>query len=356
MRDFPLDQFSAKRALVTTGFVYASALAGFVALSRLVGERWWPISLALYLPPAIWLLPLLVLIPVALHLCRPMLGIFALCLGLIIFVFTGFRFGLGTRHPKPDRKTLTVMTNNIGQSNHLSMGGFVQQQNPDLIVLQDAAGRSSYYRRTYPDRAVASVGEFVLISRFPILSAKAVSGIGPERRRPAAAVFEVSWPEGMFSLYAVHLPTPRPDFLQLTGRGLLGDAVRHFGVPWARISNYSNSMHRRVELARMLSDAINKDPNPTLVAGDFNMPSWGYIHSVFTAQLTDAFEASGRGFGLTFPGVTRNPLSLFGPWLRLDCIFCNRGWTAINCTAESGRASQHRAVAATFEWGTAKKH
>ena len=37
--------------------------------------------------------------------------------------------------------------------------------------------------------------------------------------------------------------------------------------------------------------------------------------------MTDAFTRAGRGWGLTFPGVTRNPLTVFGPWLRLDYFF-----------------------------------
>jgi vancomycin resistance protein VanJ len=79
------------------------------------------------------------------------------------------------------------------------------------------------------------------------------------------------------------------------------------------------------------------------------MPSRGHIHGLFASHLTDAFAACGRGYGLTFPGYTSNPLTLFGPWLRIDYLFAGRGFKPIYCNTERERKSQHRAVAARFE-------
>ena len=328
------------------GTGYGIFLAGFVGMSRIFGERCWPISPFLYLPAQTWLLPLVILVPGALVFNRRLLPVFAGCFLLVVVCFAGFRFGLGSRGPRGGAPFVTVLTNNIGESHRQSMAAFVQNQDPDLMVLEDARGRSSWYRRAYPGRSVAGVGEFVIISRFPISNARLL--VEPGGQIPVAAAFRVEWPGRSFTLYAVHLPTPRRDFYRLRGRGFLAELLR--GRSGGRVSEYAEAMRKRGLMAQWLAGVISAEKDPVLAAGDFNAPSWGYVHSLFDASLTDAFDAAGRGFGFTFPGDTRNPLTLFGPWLRLDYLFCNRGWVALSCCVEPGRRSQHRCVAARFEW------
>ncbi|MBA2594298.1 MAG: endonuclease/exonuclease/phosphatase family protein [Gammaproteobacteria bacterium] len=87
-------------------------------------------------------------------------------------------------------------------------------------------------------------------------------------------------------------------------------------------------MEARIQLAQKLMERLRSEKHPFLVVGDFNAPSPGYIRRIFSAELTDAAAAKGRGYGLTFPGATLNPLSLFGPWLRIDYIFASKNWRA----------------------------
>src|SRR5271166_6273087 len=47
-------------------FSYAICLTLLFLAMELIGERWWPLALMLYLPQCIFLLPLIVLIPAAL--------------------------------------------------------------------------------------------------------------------------------------------------------------------------------------------------------------------------------------------------------------------------------------------------
>ena len=100
--------------------------------------------------------------------------------------------------------------------------------------------------------------------------------------------------------------------------------------------------------AQAVLDAVRADPLPALVAGDFNAPHMGHIHDLITRELGDAHAEAGAGFGFSFPGTTRNPLSAGGPWMRIDYVFHSRHWQALNCTTEASRPSQHRAVAATL--------
>jgi vancomycin resistance protein VanJ len=78
------------------------------------------------------------------------------------------------------------------------------------------------------------------------------------------------------------------------------------------------------------------------------MPPDGYVHRVVAWGLLDAFEQAGRGFGFTFPCDTGNPLTLGGPWLRIDYVLAGPGWHANDCRVEPDRRSQHRAVVATL--------
>ena len=337
----------ARRLSRVAGIGYAIFLALWIAIARLFGERWWPTSVLIYLPPQVWLLPLGILIPAAFILERRLLAILFACLLMVVFCFAGFRLGLGSRSASAGSSVLTVLTNNVGENHRQSMAAFVKETNPDVMVFEDAARHAVAYRRAYPGWTVAAAGEYVLVSRFPVSHVELVHP--PELwRNPPAAAFRVDWPGRPFTLYAVHLPTPRMDFVRLRGRGFVVELVR--GTLWQRIAIYRQAMQKRVELARWLAREMGQQHEAVLAAGDFNMPSWGAVDAIFDAHLTDAFEASGWGFGFTFPGDLHNPLTLFEPWLRLDRAFCNRAWIPLTCRVEPHRRSQHRCVAARFEW------
>jgi endonuclease/exonuclease/phosphatase family metal-dependent hydrolase len=98
-----------------------------------------------------------------------------------------------------------------------------------------------------------------------------------------------------------------------------------------------------------LTDVLQQEKQPFLVAGDFNTPANGYIWDLLRANLSDVFHAKGRGYGFTLPGDTKNPLSFFGPWLRVDYLFSGKSWRSHWCRVESSQPAQHLAVVAKFE-------
>ena len=330
------------RIMRVGAILYAIFLALLVLMSRFFGEGCWPLSPLLYLPAQVWLLPMVILVPAALVSDRRLLILLTLCLWLVGFCYAGLRVGIGSPRSNPGAPRLTVVTNNIGQANHQSILPFTNIQNPDLIALQESG--SFNYRKAFPGWPATGIGEFVLISRFPITQAKYLTG--PHWRNPPASMFKIDWQGRPITVFVVHIPTPRRDFYGLRGRGFLAEILR--GKAPQHFARYAEAMRQRVEVARWLEQRMAEETGPVLALGDFNMPSWGFVHALFTRRLTDSFEAVGRGFGFTFPGYTRNPLSFFGPWLRLDYVFCNRDWTPLTCKTEPHRASQHRAVAAQF--------
>lgn len=331
-----------RAALGWFNVAYLFLLVILLAALEWWGERSWIVSALLYVPPQVWLLPLAVLVPAGLFL-RPRLCVYH----IVCILFVGCVFMRVRWHSRPvhNPEMLTLVTNNFGQNNHQSLDPLIGKENPDIVVLQDAPG-ASVWARKFPERFVSAKGEFLTISKYPIKSAAFVPSVN-WRGKPVAVRLEISFNGHPLVVYSVHLPTPRPDFAKLRGTGLLREFIgRNRRGSDGR--SFSESMAARVEMAKQLRDVIAEERLPFIVAGDFNMPDRGYIYHLFASQFTDAFAKSGRGWGLTFPGSTHNPLTGFGPWMRLDQIFAGRGWEPVYCEAEPGRRSQHRAMIAIF--------
>lgn len=325
-------------AVLTAAYVVAffSMLAGL----EWVGERFWPFGIFLYAPPQIFLVPLLALTPLCL-LLRWRLCLWHLaCTAFLFFVYQPYRLG---SKPAAVPGEIAAVTFNQGQSNEAQLLDFVAQVKPDLILLQDVQWSVPQCQAKFPGFDVASRGEFMLVSRFPIEQAAFV--MEPrDQGRWIAARFEVRVNGQPLAIYSVHLMTPRQQLSRFLGGSVV---FRHYvatnrGRTDAR--DYRTWLRARCEVARQLAGVFAAEKLPYIVGGDFNTPDHGHIYQQFAGMMTDAFAASGRGWGLTFPANARHPIVLFGPWLRLDYFFAGRGWRALECWPESGRKSQHRAV------------
>jgi len=307
-------------------------------------ERFWFTGILIFAPPAILLLPLLVLSPFCL-LVRPRLLLWhVLAVVMVLFGFMTFHWG---SRPAAKPGEITVVTHNAGQNSRPQFDAFLKATDPDLIVLQDAGGRGADLSRKNPKRYVSGKGEFLLLSRFPVLNAEPVQA-ARWYGRPVAMRFELACQNRPLILYSVHLPTPR----QQLNRYLSGRAIARMFLDDDTAAHpqtdYKSWTAAREKLAQDLADVLSKETLPFLVCGDFNTPDHGVIYRTVSRQLQDAHRAGGRGWGFTFPGATHNPLSLGGPWLRIDYAFAGRGWKPVYCQPEPGRRSQHCAVLARF--------
>jgi vancomycin resistance protein VanJ len=330
-------------------------LVGFailLALFRWVGEGNPATVFALYLPPNLWLLPGLCLWPLVL--------IFrfrsALWLGGLAALLTtwglGYRFAADPdplpREARPTH-TMVVLTNNRGQHGGHSLRPFKNGIQPDLMLFQESSAPAASYLRD-PGYAEFShgqtLGEFTLLSRFPILKAEAITRSSAGQNYRYAARFEIDWNGTRIAIFNVHFPSPRGTLLAMRGGSFL------YGLPvpsssWAsRRQKLTAFWDEHLGHATDLIARLQSEPLPFLLAGDFNAPHLGAIHRLLTQKLTDAQAEAGHGFGFTFPGETRNPLALGSPWLRIDYVFAGPGWQVDACWTEPERPSQHRAVAA----------
>ena len=333
-----------RRSVTIAILSYTVTLTFLFLVMEITGERCWPAAVLLYLPQPLFLLPLIVLIPAAL-LAEASQRDYATLAGSLIIFFWHQPFYPGMSG-SPGRVRIKLITNNYSQNHGLRVQPFIDAENPDFVVLEDAYNQCQAFQRSYPQRTVCGAGQFVFISKVPVKSVTLLDW--PSwRGAPVAAVFVVPWQGEDVAIYATHLPTPRMDFAKLAGLGILKEVA---GRNRRRSDNMSfgESMTARVQLARDLAGVFAREKRPFVALGDFNMPSDGYVHRVITWGLADCFAQVGHGFGFTFPCDRRNPLTLGNPWLRLDYILGGPGWRAEECRVEPDRRSKHRAVVATL--------
>lgn len=313
----------------------------------------------LYLPVWLWSLPVLVMLVPTLLLDFLKSGMFLMAVALFyFFVLMGYRVdGACAGRSAEAAHVLRVMSYNRGQSQGTSLKPFKEATRPDVLALQDAGKRLGGYANdpAYSELSyVDGMGEFVLLSKHPIVRKDLVTlpGDGSEGGKvTVAARFELDWSSKRVVLYSVHLPTPRPMLDAERWGGFLWGLL---GIPGTRWEEKRLTRQRywdgKMALAEQLASMIQKESLPCIVVGDFNAPDLGPVYRLFAGDLQDGHKVAGSGLGFTFPGITRNPLALRQPWLRLDYIFADRDhWKVLCHVTEPGRGSQHRAVFAELE-------
>ncbi|MBX7211962.1 MAG: endonuclease/exonuclease/phosphatase family protein [Verrucomicrobiaceae bacterium] len=344
-------------------FMYAGAIFVAFAGMRYLGEQNMFFAFCIYWPPLVWFLPAvgLAFTSVCLLDWRTFVGLVVVS-GTVILLPLGWRPPRTTNvntPPPAGKLALTILTNNRGQDKGEkgeSIRTFMNTMKPDIMAFQESAGMAPRYKADpgYADFPhAAGVGEFVLLSKHPIIAMELVP------LRPEGDVAGGSWPVvaarfvveaggRRVVIYNVHAPTPR-DTLRYYMRGAFLYGIFGLpGTPWAaRKQEGEKGWHQRISLMEALLERARQEKEPTVLTGDFNMPECGYLHSVVSSVFADSHSEAGEGFGFTFPGTTRNPLSFGGPWMRIDHIFfAPDEWRCIWSLAEPQRKSQHRAVVA----------
>ena len=321
---------------------YLLFLALLCLLFRTIGEQNLTLAFGLYLPPAGWGLPLLAIAPLALIFDWKS---FPLLVAGIAFIAFGL-FGLEWHSPRAapgNAPVLTVLTFNRGESVG-SLQPFKNATQPDVILLQDANDRANRYIKSpgYEEFGFGdNIGQFTIVSRFPVTSKELIVDGGVA----VAGRFTIDWQGRSVALYTMHLPTPR-DPLRSLFRGAF---MWGLPGPWSgKRAAYQPWWNAHIEHSEAIIKRAQAEMLPCIVAGDSNAPAQGYVHHLYTRTLIDSHEAAGFGCGMSFPGTTHNPLSLGGPWMRIDKILCNSAWLPLWNKAEAERPSQHRAVAAAF--------
>ena len=324
-------------------FAYIISALIIFATATWVGERFWLTGLILYVLPIIGLAPLFTLAPVAIWFNYRLAILWGSYTVVFFLFFTDFSWSSGQSDTE---STLTVITHNVGQNDGQRFDAFIAQEDPDLIALQEVyCYGATDYRRRFPQYVFAHRGEFVLLSRFPILD----SGYLESANVLIGAWFRIALTQREIMVFNIHFPSLRRYLLKLNGEGPLGGLIKGDGIFAADVrKEFALALARRVRWAQDLVANLERETRPFLVVGDLNISSQGYLYRLFATRFADVFYARGRGWGYTFPG----DVVLWGfpvpPWLRLDYLFSSPEWVPVYCRSDRGRQTQHRAVSAAF--------
>lgn len=308
------------------------------------GEKHWFVAMLLYVPVGVWLIPSMILLPLSLVFC------FRYSLLLLLFMVGYFYFFSGYQFQGEDLKQgegpdFTLISNNVGNSARTTIDDFAEKHSPDLMVFQEARPHR-YYREKYPNLNVRSHGEFVVVTRFTIAEAEYLDS-PTWGAVPIAARYVVDLDDGQkIVVYNTHMPTRRFIMNGIKGRGLISaifGGAKGYGNQ-VRTQN-RDFFSGQIEMTLKLIEQVEKEVYPVVLVGDLNVPARGYLYGLLKAKLSDTFVEGGRGFGYTFPGETKNPVSFFQPWLRIDHAFTSEKISTNVAEVEKGRPSQHRALA-----------
>jgi len=290
------------------------------------GETHWVSAVITYAPPIIYLaIPGIALV----------LALFALDLRALLWALgAGGLCLLGVARPSvslsrpkaPVARTLRVVTWNIhDRLDHLpELREQLDRLDPDIVCLQEANARG--FRELWPSAEVVQEDSLVIMTHGAIEGHRVIR-LREEGHylRPLLEAEVVV--DGMrltvldAHLYSFQLAAavknPSPERAQEVAEG----AVEMRSLQLQKVVHW-----------------LESQTGPAIVAGDFNTPPRGRLYGRLTQVATDAFAASGEGFGWTFPSSH--------PALRIDYVWTTREVQAVRCYRVPGGPSDHCAVVA----------
>jgi endonuclease/exonuclease/phosphatase (EEP) superfamily protein YafD len=328
---------------------YPLALLALVLAFRLVGERWWVTTVALYLPRWPLVLPLAFLaLALAVWGPRRLLFLQAAALGLWLFPLMGLTLSLPPApRPTPGAFQLRLLSFNIdgGAFGVPDVLAVIRDAHPDVVLLQEVhpnvvaavrAGLAGY--------TVEVAGQFVIASRYPVEGAfRPTRGASHcEGCDTKYARYELTTPAGRVQVYNLHPISPHAVFEELRGDGLRHELLtgRIFRSPAA--AELDKNVAWRMAGLQALVDDIQRSPYPVIMAGDTNLPGSSWAFRQLLGRFQDGFSAVGSGFGYTFPAPKR-------PWMRIDRILTGPGVRFLGFQVLERRASDHLAIVGDLE-------
>ncbi|MEK6236173.1 MAG: endonuclease/exonuclease/phosphatase family protein [Planctomycetales bacterium] len=332
-------QRKASALLTRASWLFAVYLAAVWGTIYFGGDRWWPATILLFAPRWIHVAPLAPLVIGALIAKRSLLPLLLVALVVAVGPIMGFRVPWSGWTGRGGRADLRIVTCNV-QGVHLdekALEELIRRHEPDVVLLQECAHRAEI---SWPAGwNIRRYGFFVIASRFPLRDPR----VHLYRWEPAPSATSdaisctVVSDAGPVSVCNVHLLTPR--------EGLSETLDRRMGInPWKTERLISETKIRRgqnEELMRWMKES----GSPSLVGGDFNMPSDSGLYRDFWSPWSNAFDQV--GFGLGHTKTTAVGQFAFGS--RIDHVLHGAEWTCRGCFVAEDVSSDHRPLVADFQ-------
>ena len=332
-------------------WAYVAALVAVVALLRLVGEDFWLLTPLLYLPRALFGLPLVLTLPMAAY-AGPRWTLLAqvACGLLVLFPLMGLELHPLAGRATPETPKIRVMSFNVffGRDGCDAIVDEVAAHDPDVVVMQ-ATGKhcDRALAARFPAFHVEAGREFVLGSRFPVRDVFRPPHLaGPRAILPEFVRYTLETPLGPIDLFSMHPYSPRNAFEAVRGQvlGTPGEAEDEPHVSEGRAGVIENTSDRERQVAAVAA-AAGSSTNPVIIAGDTNLPALSRIYARYLGlgPWKDGFASVGNGFGYTFPSRWRYGI---GPWMRIDRILAGPQLRFLKLEVGGRDASDHCPVIA----------
>lgn len=317
-----------------------AAISGVFLLLQLVSEGWWLSTVFVYLPRSPWIIPALVLIPLSLYWSWKTVFLNLAALLLVLGPVMNFQGG-GLYRPSIDRTAyrLTVVSVNVQtfQPDFRQVVNELHRIDPDVILFQEAFEDHPLVETLFAGWNMHRVDEYLVASKMPLKFIDTCFVRGFERI--TVAHYEVETPQGPVAVFNVHQTSPRRSLTQvkpwsmLTGSGV--EAVEQ------------ETTLRDVEAMKTRLFTQGKKSNqPSIIAGDFNMPNDSSLFRTHWGDLTDAYATAAVGYGYTSPCQTKKVWPNNTPWAQVDHILSSHHWQVERCWIGHSGGSDHRLIAA----------
>lgn len=324
------DSKSMRRIVTGTCWLYLVACLGLWMILRVTGDRWWLATVFLFGPRWVCLLPLLVLIPAALLVCRRSLWV--ILAGSWILLFPVMGLCLPWRLLVPDGHNgprIRVLDCNLRREKADALAVWISSVKPDVVAVQEWNAQSRGIAVEQGNTHCLTNGELYLASRYPIRKVEDLAG----RTAPVSTVavcYEIDTPWGKVPFVNLHLASPREAL----------EAVRWCSSSAPAEVRTNSAM--RLKQSQVIGQCAAGLGPAVLLAGDFNTPDGSSILRGCWAAFSDAFSVAGWGFGHTY--YSRRVSS------RIDRIMNGSSWRCRGCLVGPDVGSPHRPIIAELEF------
>lgn len=333
--------------------LYIAALAVYLLLRALFGDRFWWLSLVNTFAYFVFL-PLLVLLPAAL--------VFKMRRNALRLIPVALIGGLWLapyylpRSPNASilaGQTLRALTFNVwGNNQHMDdVETWIRNSGADVVMLQEITPQHTqdvlprlyerypyHYDQEDTHHWNGTANYNTTLSRYPIVSIEEVNLGTPDTSNPVRIVLDVNGQK--VAVYNVHMAWP-------------GSKPR-FALP-ARLNSYYtrvllgyNDKLRNAQISSLL-DHLKTEPYPHIVAGDFNTSDQTPTYNLLASHLHDSFREGGSGLGGSWPVSSARGLPGFiPPLIRIDYIWHSDSFQTVDAQQGPPLGSDHLALLATL--------
>ncbi len=331
--------------------IHVGGTAGLWYLVWEVSETWWVGCVVTFLPRLPWLVPGVVLALASLFARSRTLWLNLATVLFTLVTICGFNIPWQTEWDRwttsnstaiPDDRPLRLVSCNV-QSFRPDFSAVLREAvrfKPDVVAFQEAFYPRKRLAEQWPDWHSVHVRGFWVGSKWPVrLLGQCDSDVF---QRTTAIAVEVDAPFGKFVLMDLHLMTARKSLIELRPASIVGGEGPQV---------VTTMLLERDEEARQTRAFIADSSRglPTIVVGDFNMPTSSSIYRSYFDDFRNTFEAASWGCGYTAPCRPIRFWPANTPWQRIDHILTGRPWQVLECHIGQRDGSDHRLIAATLQ-------